>query len=89
MAPGASKEIATNNLTHFLAMYSDPDGRVQSITISAEGIIDAVCLAKYQGGAHPAVGFYKLIAVFEKTRQAQIRAIIQANILHKGNFTNV
>jgi len=88
MPSHASKEMSSDKLIHFLAVYSDNDDRLQTITISAETITDAVCLAKYQGGAHPAVGFYKLIAVIEKTKQTQVRAIIQAAISRKGKFIN-
>jgi hypothetical protein len=88
MPSHASKEMTSDKLIHFLAVYSDKDNRMQTVTISAENIIDAVCLAKYQGGAHPAVGFYKLVAVMEKTKQAQIRAITQVAVSYKGKSTN-
>lgn len=88
MPSRASKEMTSDKLIHFLAVYSDKDNRMQIVTISAENIIDAVCLAKYQGGAHPAVGFYKLVAIIEKAKQAQIRTLTQASNLSKGKFTN-
>jgi hypothetical protein len=52
-------------LIKYAAIYRDVMGRSQRVTISAESIVEAVCLARYQGGAHPSSGYYRLTGVNE------------------------
>lgn len=55
-------------LVKFVATYQDAVGRAQRVTILAESIVEAVCLARYQGGAHPSSGYYQLTGINEIER---------------------